>query len=479
MIKYREIWADTRKARQKKDVYFAMTFTIHTLGCKVNQYESTVMSEALEEAGLSRVESVNADDICDADKTGSARAADICIINSCAVTAESERKARQLIRRMINENPNTYVIVTGCYAQLRAEEILKIDGVSYVCGNFAKTEAVNAALLYASSGKRTVGINVPPLEKAKFEPSVIKHSERTRAYVKVEDGCDSKCAYCTIKDARGPVRSKSAADVHSEIAALADSGYREVVLTGIEVSAWGKDLYSRVLSEKRPNLADLILSLEDIDRLDRVRLSSLDPSLLTPAFTDRLKDSSKLCHHFHLSLQSGCDRTLADMRRRYNTAMIKRNVEHIREIFGDAEFTADTIVGFPGESDEDFEQTKQFISGIGLIYNHIFPFSRRPNTPAYDMDGQIEESVKSKRLHELEKIRDESREKICTGMIGGCVSVLFERNHGGTAKGHTASFIEVSAKSDVDLRGRMGLVKITGYDGAAGLLVGELVSLDV
>ena len=456
-----------------------MTFTIHTLGCKVNQYESTVMAEALEEAGLYRVEGGNAaDDPDGADESRSARTADICIINSCAVTAESERKARQLIRRMINENPNTYVIVTGCYAQLRAEEILKIDGVSYVCGNFAKKEAVNAALLYASSGKRTVGANVPPLEKAKFEPSVIKHSERTRAYVKVEDGCDSKCAYCTIKDARGPVRSKSAADVHSEIAALSKSGYREVVLTGIEISAWGKDLYGG-LSEKKPDLADLILSLEDIDGLDRVRLSSLDPSLLTPAFTDRLKDASKLCHHFHLSLQSGCDKTLAAMRRRYNTAMIKRNVEHIREIFHDAEFTADTIVGFPGESDEDFEQTKAFIAELGLIYNHIFPFSRRPNTPAYDMDGQIGESVKSKRLHELEEIRDKSRKKICTGMIGDCVSVLFERSHDGKLKGHTASFIEVSAKSDADLHGRTGLVKITDYDDATGLLVGELVSLDV
>ncbi len=438
-----------------------MKFIIHTLGCKVNQYESTVMSEALSDAGLT--------------KSGKDEPADVCIINSCAVTAESERKARQLVRRTIGENPDAYVIITGCYAQLRAEELLAIDGVSYVCGNYAKKEAVDAALLYASTGKRTEGINVPPLSDAKFEPSSIKHSERTRAYVKIEDGCDSKCAYCTIKDARGPVRSKAMNDVHSEIAALAKSGYREVVLTGIEISAWGKDLYERKSDGSRTDLCDLVLALGDIDGLERIRLGSLDPSLLTPDFVDRLAGSSKLCHHFHLSLQSGCDRTLAAMRRRYNTAAVIRNAEHIRSIMPGAMFTADTIVGFPGETDEDFDITEAFIDRLGLIYNHIFPFSRRPGTEAYGMSGQVSESVKSERLHRLEEVRERSRGRIFSELIGQEFDILFEDYSGSLARGHTASFIEVCVPSDIGLHGRSGKVIITDYRN--GSAFGKLIAL--
>lgn len=438
-----------------------MTFTIHTLGCKVNQYESEVMSEALIDAGLTPA------------RRG--EKSDIYIINTCAVTAESERKARQIVRRSISENPSAYVIVTGCYAQLSADELLAIDGVSYVCGNFAKMEAVNAALLYAAGGKRQCGAYIKPLDGAKFEPSKIQKSERTRAYVKIEDGCDSVCAYCTIKNARGPVRSKPLADVYDEIVALTESGYREVVLTGIEISAWGKDLEKDAYGKPIRDLCDLVLSLETVDRLDRVRLGSLDPSLLTPSFTKRLSASSKLCPHFHLSLQSGCDRTLVAMRRRYNTQMVARNVSAIREYFPDAGFTADTIVGFPGETDEDFETTKSFIESLKLTYNHIFPFSRRKNTEAYDMPNQLDEATKSHRLHELEKIRDRSRAEIVEGNVGRVVEVLFEERQDGIVKGHTCSFIEVGVKSEIDLRGKIGTVKTETVE--EGILIGSLLSV--
>ncbi len=438
-----------------------MTFTIHTLGCKVNQYESEVMSEALIGAGLKP-----------ADK---GETSDIYIINSCAVTAESERKARQIVRRSISENPSAYVIVTGCYAQLSADELLAIDGVSYVCGNYAKMEAVNAALLYAACGKRLCGACIKPLEGAKFEPSKIQKSERTRAYVKIEDGCDSVCAYCAIKNARGPVRSKPLADVYDEIAALTQSGYREVVLTGIEISAWGKDLEKDIHGKPTCDLCDLVLSLESIDKLDRVRLGSLDPSLLTPTFTKRLSASTKLCPHFHLSLQSGCDKTLAAMRRRYNTQMVARNVAAIRDYFPSAGFTADTIVGFPGETNEDFEATKSFIADLRLTYNHIFPFSRRKNTEAYDMSCQIDEGEKSRRLHELEKIRDRSRAEVIENTIGGIVEVLFEERQGEIVKGHTRSFIEVGVTSDIDLRGKIGTVETKTIKD--GVLIGSLLSV--
>lgn len=438
-----------------------MTFKIHTLGCKVNQYESEVISESLESAGLVPVRGDTAD---------------ICVINTCAVTAESERKARQLIRHIVSENSSAYIIVTGCYAQLRPNEIAEIEGVSYVCGNREKSEVIRAAKRFATSKERTSGTNVPSLIGAKFEPSRIKHSERTRAYVKIEDGCNSVCAYCTIKDARGPVRSKPQEDVIAEVQWLAASGYREVVLTGIEISAWGIDLGKNETQKKKLDLCDLILSLDDIYGLERIRLGSLDPSLLTPAFVERLAESKKLCPHFHLSLQSGCDKTLAAMRRKYNTAMITRNVEAIRATFPTAQFTADTIVGFPGETDADFETSMKFISKLSLVYNHIFPFSRRPGTEAYDMPDQIDEQVKNERLHELERVRDRSRKKILEGSLGSVVDVLFEERRGGIFKGHTRAFIEVGTRSAVDLRGKIGMVEI--LDIQDGIPIGRLLSVN-
>lgn len=437
-----------------------MTFKIHTLGCKVNQYESEVISEALEAAGLIAARG---------------DAADISVINTCAVTAESERKARQLIRHIVSENPSAYIIVTGCYAQLRPKEIAAIEGVSYVCGNREKSEATRAAIRYATSGERTCGINVPSLVGAKFEPSCIVRSERTRAYVKIEDGCNSVCAYCTIKDARGPVRSKPQEDVIAEVSRLAASGYREVVLTGIEISAWGKDGKKEQNGRGR-DLCDLILSLDDIRGLERIRLGSLDPSLLTPSFVERLAESKKLCPHFHLSLQSGCDKTLAAMRRKYNTAMVARNVEAIRAAFPTAQFTADTIVGFPGETNEDFEASMKFISKLSLIYNHIFPYSRRPGTEAYDMPDQVDEHIKNERLHELEHVRDRSRKTILEGSLGSVVDVLFEERRGGIFKGHTRAFIEVGTRSAVDLRGKIGTVEI--FEIQDGIPIGRLLSVN-
>lgn len=429
------------------------SFVIHTLGCKVNQYESQVIREHLESEGLSAVE--------DGD-------ADICIINTCAVTAESERKARQIIRRTVSKNPDAYVIVTGCYAQLRPGELSAIPGVAFVCGNRSKLAAADAAIRFAQTGERLTCDQVEELSGASFERGAIHRSERTRAYVKIEDGCQSKCAYCTIKDARGPVRSKPLPDTVDEVTGLVRAGYREIVLTGIEISAWGQDSHEG-------DLADLIAALSEIPGLVRVRLGSLDPSLLTPAFTDRMASSTNLAPHFHLSLQSGCDRTLAAMRRRYNTAMIARNVAYLRERLPDACFTADTIVGFPGESEKDFEESARFIESLGLLYNHIFPFSRRPGTEADRMDGQLSESVKAERLHRLEAIRDESTRKVCEGFIGSERAVLFEEFDGSMVSGHTDNFLEVAAPAVADLHGKLAIVRLDRYEN--GGLMGKITHI--
>ena len=409
-----------------------MKYSIYTLGCKVNQYESEAMAEKLEENGIV--------------KAKRNEQADICIINTCAVTSEAERKARQIIRREIVSNPGAYIIVTGCYAQLKAGEIMKIPGVSLVIGNGRKLFAADCAVEFFKDNTKRTGIVCENLSELPFEKMSIIKSERTRAYIKIEDGCESKCAYCAIKNARGPIRSKKIDEVYSEAKQLTEAGYKEIVLTGIEISGFGKDT-------KKGDLADLVLKLSEIKGLMRIRLGSLDPSILKPDFIDKLAKSSILCHHFHISLQSGCDKTLNAMKRRYAVSTVKKYVDYIRKTFDDSTFTADTIVGFPGESEDDFAESVDFIYKLDLLYNHIFPFSRRPGTEADTMKNQISESIKNERLHKLEKIRDISSEKVKRQFIGKYANVIFEEYKNGYACGHTDNYIEIFCKSDIDLRG--------------------------
>lgn len=417
------------------------TFAICTLGCKVNQYESQALSEELLRAGLRQLPFQEP--------------ADIYIVNTCSVTAEGERKVRQMIRRAHHKNPDAFIIVTGCYAQVDSEKLASIPGVRFVCGNRIKRRAAEVALAFAD-GTLDVDlpkIEVPSLEGALFEPMTIHRSERTRAYLKIEDGCESKCAYCIIPRARGPIRSKPLAEVVEEVKQLLFAGYREIVLTGIEISAYGKDLGVK--------LPDLLYALDELPGLERIRLGSLDPSLLTPAYTEQLRPIRHLAPHFHLSLQSGCDKTLAAMRRRYNTAMVKRNVDAIRAAFPDACFTADVIVGFPGESDEDFASTCAFIDSLSLLDCHIFPYSRRPGTEAAEMSGQLPESVKEERVHNLSVVCASGRRRVLEAQIGKTLPVLFEEAKDGYAIGHTASFLEVAIPSAHSLHGKLASVLLT------------------
>ena len=419
------------------------TFAIYTLGCKVNYYESTAIAEKLKAHGLTELEF---SDI-----------ADVYIVNTCAVTGESERKARQMIRRAKKINPDGYVIVTGCSAQISADRIAAI-GADYICGNKEKLRAAEAAIKYAdglADKKQTVIYD--DLSDAGFEPMKVSRSDRTRAYIKIGDGCDGKCAYCVIRTARGPVRSKPIADVVSEARALAASGYREIVLTAIEISAYGKDIPGE-------DLASLINALSGIEGLERIRLGSLDPAMLTADFIDKIKDVPELAPHFHLSLQSGCDRTLAAMRRKYNTAMIKERVGLLRRAFPDAMFTADVIVGFPGESDDDFKASAEFLRSLDLLFMHIFTFSPRPGTEAAVMPCQIDEKVKNERSAALAGIRLESAEKCMSRYIGKVLPVIFEEQSGEYMSGHTANFIEVRVPSDADLHGEKRNVLFTEVD---------------
>ena len=343
---------------------FLFTAGIYTLGCKVNQYESEAIAELLAARG---VKILPPDEPCDC-----------YIINTCTVTAESDRKARQFVRRAIGENPDAYILVTGCLAETAPEQLSAIAGVDFLIGNRNKSAVADATIaLYRQGHKNqsTEIARVPLGGDSTFESMVITHFDRTRAYIKIEDGCENHCAYCIIPAARGRVRSKAPREVIDEVRGLTDGGCREVVLTGIETASYGKDLDGY-------GLADLLAEVDRIPGIGRVRLGSLDPSLMKQPFVDRIARLSSLAPHFHLSMQSGSSRTLAAMKRKYNAQMALDNMERVRRAIPDVQFTTDMIVGFPGEGEEDFRETVEFARQARFLMIHVFPYSRRTGTVA-------------------------------------------------------------------------------------------------
>ena len=428
--------------------------SVYTLGCKVNQYESQAILEELEKIGLSYA--------------GENEVADICIINTCTVTSESDRKSRQSVRRAISENPTALVIVTGCSSQIDPESFMKIQGVDAVVTNACKMDVCKIVSRYLETGNKdfTDLVSDHTMEDAKFEKMAISRSERTRAYVKIEDGCESKCAYCIIPKARGKIRSKPINEVLDEVKTLVDGGYKEIVLTGIEISAYGKG--------EDFDLPTLLLELDGprFKGLERIRLGSLDPSYLTPKNVDALAKCKKLTHHFHLSLQSGCDRILNLMRRRYNTKMVLDYVEYIRSVMSDVCFTADVIVGFPGETEEDVAITKAFLEKVRLLQCHLFCYSRRPGTEADKMKGQLDNKTKTNRLHELSKTVENTSRSVLSNFVGKEFDVLFEEHENGKMIGHTDFFAKVCIDSDCDLRSKILKVKIIKAE--KDMLIGQL-----
>lgn len=390
-------------------------FAILTLGCRVNHYESQVISEELTGLGLN---GAPFSDKCD-----------IYIVNSCAVTEESVRKSKQMVRRAAKKNPDAFIAVCGCASQLEHKVFDNMNEVSFVCGTRNKASVIDAVRSYLD-GKSTESVHSEPM--GELCPTLITSFDRTRAYVKIEDGCEGKCAYCIIPTVRGGIVLRDEEEIITEVKALALGGCHEVVLTGIETSAYGK------------GLSGLIKRISQINGIKRIRLGSLDPSFLKKDFIDAVAEIPQFCHHFHISLQNGSSRILALMRRRYNSEAVAKNVEYIRSKMPDVCFSADIILGFPTETEQDFAMTVELVRQLKLLHVHAFTYSKRPGTEAAEMKGQIPEAEKTRRLHVLTEIANEIKQEIFTELIkeGDPISVLVETADRGKLKGHTDNFIE-------------------------------------
>ena len=421
------------------------TVSIYTLGCKVNQYESEAIAEGLASRGFTVIPFSQ---VCDA-----------YIINTCTVTAESDRKARQLIRRAIKANPSAYILVTGCMAEVFYDKISKIDGVDYICGNGCKLKIIDALEKLFAQGYKNPSpeISISPLDA--FEEMQITKFDRTRAYIKIEDGCENRCTYCIIPEARGKVRSKSPKDVLAEVRSLTDSGCREIVLTGIETASYGRDFNNDY------RLADLLEEVDAIPNIGRIRLGSLDPSLMKPDFVSRIAKLKSLTPHFHLSMQSGSDKILALMKRKYNRKMALEGMERLRKAIPSVQFTTDIIVGFPGETEEDFALTVDFAKQAKFLMIHVFPYSERRGTVATTLPGRVPEEIRHQRVRELSAVQAEIQKEILDSYTNTAVSVLFETYTDDTAIGHTDTFVEVSCPAPHALQSQLHTVYITGNDG--------------
>ncbi len=431
----------------------AYTVGIYTLGCKVSQYESIAITEGFEALGFSVLPFE-----CECD---------VYVINTCTVTAESDRKCRQIIRRAAKRGG--VVMVCGCYSQVSAEEVAKIEGVEYISGNYNKNKIPKMALqLLEKKNSPAPVLDVTDIEKCPFEPMCIHKAPRTRVYVKIEDGCESRCTYCIIPFARGKIRSKEPADILSEVRGLAESGVQEVVLTGIETASYGRDLVG-------VSLIDIIEMIANIDGIKRIRLGSLDPSSITEDFVKRAAKVPKLAPHFHLSMQSGASSVLARMKRKYNAPQAMKKIQLIREHIPKASFTTDMMVGFPSESDAEFSQTCEFAKEAKFLFMHIFPYSKRHGTPAAEYGGQIPEHEKHRRVRELSELRDMIADRVRAELlpVGSETDVLFETYEDGCMKGHTANFIEVKVSTDRNMHGEIHRVRILNNDNT--VCTGQLV----
>lgn len=433
------------------------TFRILTLGCKVNQYESEAIAEELLRRGFSAAEG---------------NKADIYIINTCTVTGESDRKSGQTVRRAIKQNPDAIVIVCGCFSQVSPMRAAAIAGVDCVLGSGRKLLAADVAeelILKGKPSEPIINVGERP-EEFGFEDARIDSFPRTRAYIKIEDGCNNRCSYCIIPTARGRVRSKKPCDVINEINRLTSGGCPEIVLTGIETDAYGLDLDSY-------RLPDLIEDISEKTEARRIRLGSLDPSLFTQSFVDRVCTSPIMLPHYHISMQSGCSETLRQMRRRVNAKGAHEALERIRAARADVQFSADIIVGFPGETDEHFAETLEFIRRERFLNIHVFQYSKRAGTEAAARKDQVPAEVKKSRSEVLIAEQARIHSEILCENIGKEFELLVETTEQGDdgrllACGHTPSFIQMKATCrEGTERGQLIRVRATSSDGAA--LIGE------
>lgn len=428
-----------------------MKYIITTLGCKVNQYETQAMETILNEHGH--------------EPAAPGELADAVIVNTCAVTAESGRKSRQLIRRLHGENPGAVLAVCGCYSQIEPEAAAEL-GAQVIFGAADRAKLVEAVEKAVASGEGCRDIDEPFKRRAIEKLPAGAVSGRTRAMLKIQDGCVNFCTYCIIPYTRGRLCSLPVEDAVRETARINAEGFKELVLTGIEVASYGVDLPGK------PGLADVITACAAAAPDMRIRLGSLEPTVITEDFCRKLAGTHRLCRHFHLSLQSGCDRTLKAMNRKYDTARFYRAVELLREYFPGCGLTCDLITGFPGETDEDQAATLEFIRRCAFSDMHIFPYSRRPGTPADKMPDQCSRAVKEARAHEAKAAAVEMKQDFLRASVGQVLPVLFETGEGGYFTGHSDTYVLVKARGKA-LRGKTLDVRITGVDG--GELTGEII----
>ena len=415
-----------------------------TLGCKVNLYDTEAMAELFTEKGY---------EVVDFEEY-----ADVYLINTCTVTNLGDKKSRQMIRRAKRINPNSVVVATGCYAQVASEEVAKIEGINIVIGTKNRSEIVETVENYVAENGVVNNVSDIMGEK-EFEPLQISRlTNRTRAYIKIQEGCNRYCTYCIIPYARGPIRSRKPEEVIEEVKKLAENGFKEVVLTGIHVASYGLDLGNITL-------ADIIEKVHSVNGIERIRFSSMEPLAIDDDFVARMAKLPKVCDHYHLSLQSGCNRTLKRMNRKYNAEQYAEACERLRNAFPNVAITTDIIVGFPDETEEDFKESLTFAKKMILDKIHTFPYSPKKGTPAAKMKNQISGDVKSQRSKEMIALSDKMNIDFLNNNIGKTVPVLFEDMENGFWQGHTTNYIKVLVKSDENLNNKIVDVKLDKIHG--------------
>lgn len=407
----------------------------HALGCKVNQYESEAIAELFAQKGY---------EIVDIDEW-----ADIYIINTCTVTNFGDKKSRQLIRKVKRQNPEAVVAAIGCYAQTAPDEIKNIEGVNLIIGTKGRKDIVDLVETYVPEMGVVSTVGQIAKEREFEHLTISKLADRTRAYLKIQDGCSQFCSYCIIPYARGPIRSRDPEDIMDEVKVLAENGFKEIILTGIHVASYGKDL-------KGVTLLDVIKRVQEQEGIERIRFSSVEPNIVTEEFASELSKLDKVCDHFHLSLQSGCDRTLKRMNRKYDAAGYERAVEILRKYFPNVAITTDIIAGFPDETDEDFEKSLEFAKKIGFSKIHAFPYSPKRGTPAAVMPNQILNAVKNERTSRLIEASDRMADEFIKSFEGRAMPVLYEREiEHNIYEGYTTNYIRVLSESSENIKNKI------------------------
>lgn len=427
-----------------------MKCAFYTLGCKVNQYESQAMAQSLEKYGFTIVDA--------------AEDADVYIINSCTVTAESDRKTRQAVRRFRKNHPNSIIVLTGCMTQATPDAAELLPEADVVIGNKSNDKLFGYIMQFINSGNRVVAVEAHRTGDAFRGDTISDFFERTRANIKIQDGCNRFCSYCIIPYARGRVRSKPIEDIKKEVSQLSAKGFKEVVLVGINLSAYGTDSGS--------SLVEAVETVAAFDGIERIRLGSLEPDHITDEVISGLAKVKKFCPQFHISLQSGCDKTLKKMNRHYDTVEYEDLCTKLRSAFDECTLTTDVMVGFPDETESDFNISLDFVKKIGFEKVHVFPYSRRPGTPAAKMANQVENSVKQHRAEIMIDETEKIRKAFLESQVGKVVEIIPEENHDGMVQGYTANYTPVKATGSAQY-GVLTKVKITKAEN--DFCIGEIV----